>query len=82
MDFGVFWKEGSDRINLYSLHVINDTCEVYIDTYDGHVELLGALPTTPEKAYSVAEVVFAGWTEAITNDDSLNWVRQRLAVVL
>lgn len=75
IDFGVWWRDGSN-LPTYRVSWIETTGEIYAieqGTKNAHVEILGVITNETE-----VESRLEGWTQACGRINSLSWVRRRI----
>ena len=90
-DFGVWWT-GERRFPRYRVSIVHDTGDIYaVDLHGGSVELLATLPHDchiPEQVlkhketccYEISDRLLAGWVDRIHEPNSLQWIRDVMAV--
>lgn len=79
IDFGVWWRDGSEYPT-YRVSFIVDTGELYaLDMQETNAELIGVIEgANEEDRRATVEAVLEGWADKCGQLNSLSWVRRRV----
>lgn len=79
-DYGVYWTEPGQNWPRWRVSYIQKTGEIYaVQLTGGQVKLLGVVPPDDDGIYyQTLDRILEGWTDAIHQPGSLDWLQARL----